>query len=494
MKEKRYDEEKDYVIFYELLGVFLIVLLFVTLLMIGNIGKYLNIFLRMLIGDFYTIFLVIAFIFSLKLLFKFNTNLLSLRFNGMYLLFISLSLLSHKDIYLYSLNFSNNPITGLFTLYKMYFNSFDSSYVYGGGIILGTIYHVFYFLFQEASIIIYFILLFISIVFLSNNTIKGFFIKLKSFKGINFKRVIEYIKNLQIDKRLSINILTSFIEEKREPNKKGIEIVKEIIKNMGLDFNMIDFYVSYSYTSISLDLSIDPYIFKDKIEDKLKMNALVYYNNNLIIEIPNERRYLLTLKNLVADFGLAIGYSNKKEEWRFSELENIFINGEPDSGIITYIKALIAEVLILTDKKIIIFDKKKEILDVNNKRVTSYIDSHPFINEINYIVDSLSNYLVIINDYYSEDLDYFLRNCVNKNIYSVLINRNNPIDKRILNNFKTRILFKSNLLYSKLILNERSAVSLLKKGDAIIIYNNISTRIQTPYISNNDFDKLIRRI
>lgn len=493
MKEKKYDEEKDYVIFYELLGVFLIVLLFVTLLMIGNIGRYLNIFLRMLIGDFYTIFLVITFIFSLKLLFKFNTNLLSLRFNGIYLLFISLSLLSHKDIYLYSLNFSNNPITGLFTLYKMYFNSFDPSYVYGGGIILGTIYHLFYFLFQDASIIIYFLLLFISIIFLTNNTIKGFFVKLKSFKGINFKKVIDYIKNLQIDKRISINILTSFIEEKREPNKKGIEIVKEKVKNMGLDFNIIDFYVSYSYTSISLDLSIDPYIFKDKIEDKLKMNVSVYYKNNLIIEIPNERRYLLTLKNLITDFGLAIGYSNKKEEWRFSESENIFINGEKDSGIITYVKALIAEVILLTDKKIIIFDKKKEI-NVNNKRIASYVDSNSFINEINYLVDSLSNYLVIINDYYSEDLEYFLRNCVNKNIYAIFINRNNPIDKRILNNFKTRILFKSNLLYSKLILNERTAVNLLKKGDAIITCNNISTRIQTPYISNNDFDKLIRRV
>lgn len=492
------DEHIDKTIYYEIIGISIIIFSFITLLMIGKIGRSMNIICRLILGDFYTIGIIIAIVIGIKLVFKLKINFFSLRMNGLYLLFISLSLLSHMDLYYYSLNYGKNSIAGLIGLYKLYISNFDPSYVFGAGFILGIVYQAFYFLLGKASWIIYLIVLLISIIFISNNSIKSFFIKIKEIKKIRFSFLTRYLKSLQVTKKLSVNLLTDFLEDERIMDIFLLDKLKNVFKLLGVEFNLKSYYISYTYILFEIDASYDLDMLKIKIRERINNNAIIYYKKYLNIEIPLEGRYLLTLKNLIYDEVLSIGYSTKREILDFDSFENILINGMVGSGIKTFIKSLIAQILLLTNYEIIIYDEYNEMDYMNlNVKKTNY---KAFLSNIKDEIEQRFNnglnrkLIVILNRCELKDIDYILQSAKSANVAIIMIKRNEYVDKRINSLIKTKIVFKSNSLISKELLNNKMATLLEKKGDFILKIEDSIIRCQSPYISDSDFNKLIRRI
>ena len=143
-KEKKLREIKeDKEIYYELIGMGLIFVSTIILASIGKIGSGLKILFKILVGDWYFGFLLTGMISGFLLVFKKEKfNLFTLRYNGIFLLMLSLILLSHQNCYTFSFAYGSNSLVGMWNIYMLYLKKFQDSYIMGGGLIGGFIYQI----------------------------------------------------------------------------------------------------------------------------------------------------------------------------------------------------------------------------------------------------------------------------------------------------------------------------------------------------------------
>lgn len=414
-KVKKKENKEKSEVYYEVFGAILVCFVFIVLTMLGKVGIGLNIFFHIIIGDWYWLVLFSIGVIGVKIIVKRSfIDLKSLRMNGYFLFILCLVLLSHISMYKYSLNFNKNPLIGTWNLYLSYLDDYNENYILGGGLIGALIYQLLVFLLGEIGTLFFIILLlFISIIFMTNNSLFSFidYIKIFPYKLKNkSKKVFKYIENIDFPKvtkhkkkLININLLKDIntTNDLKEQEKISIEQEYSLIKILDkISISKLQKKdIGYQATRYYLDKNnISLYELKKEIQSYLSTTPIIYKDeHNTYIEINNKYRSLLTLKRLLLQNNDLIKSNNPNSnqiDYTYLNFNHIFpigldlsneiiyfnpfinnhllIIGSSDSGIKNFINSFIITLLIYkTNFKLYINDPKEEFYVL---RTSSYLD------------------------------------------------------------------------------------------------------------------------
>jgi hypothetical protein len=227
-KEPILNEKKKNLFFYEILGVVLAVLSFFALAKLGKFGLYLFLIVKFLFGDWAFLFIIIGILAGCYFLMVHDhLPISSLRVLGIFLIFLSLLVLSHFSMHDYVKQYSTDYFGLTFSLYVDYFKSNNSESMTGGGIIGMAFFYLFYFLLSSPGVIIISLLFIIlGISFVSRKTLNEFFKLI--IKGI--KKMITFFKYLY---GKSNQIITSLNKEFNSNQKR---LPKNFVKKNNFNY------------------------------------------------------------------------------------------------------------------------------------------------------------------------------------------------------------------------------------------------------------------
>lgn len=545
-KEKPRVEGEKREVYYEAIGVLVVSLTLVVLTKLGSFGLGISIALKIVFGDWSWLLVLMAFILGVRFIItRKGFDIRSIRINGFVLLFLSIITLSHSTMQEYAKNFNNNPLIGLWDIYKDYIGNPLPSYMLGGGFVGGAFYMVLSYLLGEVfTLILLIIFLILALIFLTGNSIftfKGYVINLYKKLTKTKRGVLEYLENIQTPKkekkgRIGINMLNDIkISMNFTIQKKITNDLLPILKNVLEKENITAFYLE-SFTGFTASR----YIYKaneanvDEIRKaliSLNYNPIIYYNSNLIIELSNKFRELLTLKKILLKGQIPLGLEVNDEIMEYDFSDNILISGSYDSGIRTFIKGFLTTLFI---RKIpfnfVIIDTKEEFYELkghsnleypyaskkeNIEKTWDYLTLEiekrmellnyknlNNIEEYNLKEEPLNRIIVIINGYeilkrdnpnIDQLLMYLSNTGIRCGINILLTNRIGKVLGGIIkSSYKIKMVFKTNTIDHSLdLLDNSNALYLEKRGDFIYKKENIIKRGQTGYLSNEDYKKII---
>ncbi len=549
-KEKIKKKNENYNIYYETLGIVLIGLSLIILTRLGSVGLWLNIIFKILFGDWYYLLLIMIFIQGCIFLKKRKfIDFKSIRVNGFFLFLLSLMGLSHYSIYQYAKNHEDNALFQTINLYKYYINDPDLDYMLGGGIISAIIYQGLVFLIGEAGVILVFSLtLILSLIFLSGNSIISFKNQIKRFKfkfKINFNGIINYISSIKIkQKKVGLNMLSDInlsmnhkIEEKISNDVKMA--IEGVFRKMNYEFYFVNLYVGYQASRYVYKINIkDLNIIYNNLKQIINDNIAISYNDELIIEVNHKFRELLTLKRLLLqnnEIPLGLEIDGRIINYDFQKNSNMIISGAYNSGIRNFIRCFITSIIMRrVNHQIAMLDIKEEFYELNMyHNLHSYYnkveDIDIFFNEIikeverrielsyyfkandynelnkmikeNSIEEELKRIFIYINGFevliknknFDQELHYLISIGSKCGIHIIIINRiSNAISPLIKGLIDTKILFKcDNINQSIELLDNDKATILDKNGDMIIKIKDEEYRVQAPFISKDEYLKII---
>ena len=354
-------EKKEF--FREILGIILIFISCIIFSELGIIGRGLKIGLKILLGDWYFLILIVLLYNGIILIFKQkHQNFKNLRFQGIILFFLGIILINHITLNKFILSLNKNPLKGVWNLYLSYNRNYVDEYVYGGGLVGALFFQLFYYLIGDIGLILLsIILIFFGIIFFTNNTFGSFFKKF-NFKKIKVKKYVDFfyskINQLELPKKylnpkktkITINNLTDISltinhtlqKNKSEENKN---IIIDILKMLKIEFQFLGYNTGYHYTKYEFKIlyDFDILILKEKLKILNQVCYLHKNNNNLMIEINNKFIELVTLKRLIDSNNIPLGINEKNEVINYNPIKNknIYIIGDKDVGIINFIKGFI---------------------------------------------------------------------------------------------------------------------------------------------------------
>lgn len=329
--------------------------------------------------------------------------------------------------------------------------------------------------------------------------------------------------------------------------------IKTILKNYNLSFDEKDIIISYNvttynffiYDSISIDYVND---IVNKITEIIDYNLLYsFYNegkyNHLIIQIVNEYDISLNLKSLLLKANhnqnniipIGICYDNTVFTYNSHSQSTFLIIGDNNVGIKTYLFQHIIKLLIkegLKKYEFYVFDSLKHFY-LFKDIVNIYYNLEEMFNDINNIIEERLNEFKKLNVLnYEEYLNYneanetnaetFKRIIIiidelvddstnfiyfeNKLIYinqlskkvgieiNYVIRDLKYITNSIISSFELRLLFKSSKQLSEKIINNENGYYLKPNGDIIISEKNSGVRIQTPLITVEEINNILKFI
>ena len=120
-KEPFESTNRKNIFFFEILGVILLLLSFFALARLGTFGFYLNLTVKLIFGDWSFLFILLGICLGGYFLFMHqNIPISSLRFIGIIIIFISLSILSHFAMHQYISKYTTNYFKTTINLYFDY--------------------------------------------------------------------------------------------------------------------------------------------------------------------------------------------------------------------------------------------------------------------------------------------------------------------------------------------------------------------------------------
>lgn len=317
-KEPFESTNRKNIFFFEILGVILLLLSFFALARLGTFGFYLNLTVKLIFGDWSFLFILLGICLGGYFLFMHqNIPISSLRFIGIIIIFISLSILSHFAMHQYISKYTTNYFKTTINLYFDYYKTGSITKIIGGGLFGMLFFYLFYYLISTPGVLIVSIgMMILGISFISKKTlidiclmfINGF---KKSFKfirsrGSKLKTLIGKINNEYLTynrKKLPKNFMTKTSNNQDAP----LEYLKNITNDIKVILNKINLFhyeVNNYYTphllvfEIKSLLTIDLRILEDNLVRYLKEPFLIKINeddNIIMIEMlnPNIRKILL---------------------------------------------------------------------------------------------------------------------------------------------------------------------------------------------------------
>lgn len=382
-------EKKDYLYVAVDIGICIFCILLIG--RVGVAGKTLALFLSFIFGDFSTILLAFAMVYSVVyLLFKKKIDFHHISFIGTIFIIMALLMFAHLGVY-DALGMTNTNVLGkTLELYKHYLKSYNISYSCGGGMIGALLLQISCLLVSKiGSILLGIAFMLIGISYFANIKIFSLFkggkitqipkkvIHLTSqyFKGIHYPTP----SKKTVHRRISINNLEDMDSKanftlQNEINKERFEGLKRFVRDQKM-YCMVDSYqTSYSSSRITLK-------FAHKNEEDLKA-IMGYFNrqcfllkneNEYYLDYPNQFRKLFTLKNILIEEGtsptipLALDVSGSKISLDISTGKMLVLIGDKSSGLKTFIRGFILSILIknITYSDIYFYDFDNEFSALN---------------------------------------------------------------------------------------------------------------------------------
>lgn len=426
------ETKKDF--YYVMLGIFLVVNGLIILGRLGNFGNLLNVFFRILFGDYYfAIFVFIIFLGIKSIITKKIVNFSSIRILGIIVIYISISIFSSFSIYNGLDSSTKSFYKDSLLLYKRYLNNYQTSFSCGGGLIGGLFFQILIlFLGKIGVYLIASVFLGVGVFFVTNLSLISL---LKSEKGILrfIKRILYkirgYLKNIDIPlhKEEKIRVLPDILSE--APKTSNLTIQRDI--NLDLEKQFLDYckqkriivnliknetsYYSSRFVLQKIDIGIEEikYFFMNK--------AFVYSDEAYTyITYQNKFKAILSLKELLS-FGLKyrfpIGIEINNEVIAWNPLkDNLFIIGDYKNEIDEFLKSIIS--LLHIDQKgrtsIYFFTDEKVFNELNGLKTTNYFNDLNIVNET--LDDIISEYEKREELYRYLNVDNYLDVFNNKNV------------------------------------------------------------------------------
>lgn len=359
--------KKDYV--YIAISICVIVCCILLIGRVGTAGRILSLFFSFLFGDFSTIILVFAMVYSFCfIVLKKKIDFHHISFIGFILIMLSLFLFAHLGLY-NPLGMTNTTVMSkTIELYKHYLKSYQISFSCGGGIIGALLLQITCILVSRVgSILIGIALLLIGISYCANIRF------LKLFKGGRITKLPKlfwhkgkkYFKNIHYPtfqqkpiKKISINSLEDTESQinftlQNEINKEKFEDLKRMVRDKKIYCVVDRFYTSFSCSRVVLKMA-------RKEEEEFKQlsnffNRQCFFlqnENEIYLDYPNQFRKLLTLKSLLVmdykngEIPLAIDVNGDSIAIDVQLGKLLVIFGDLSSGVKTFLRCFVLSLLI----------------------------------------------------------------------------------------------------------------------------------------------------
>lgn len=554
-KEKMSELEtktKEFIFFYEVLGIICVIMSFISLTKLGLIGKYGSLAFRLVFGDWY--FLFIGFLGLLGVYFLFvhhRLEIKNIRYLGVIVVLLSLITLSHFTMHEFVVQYDDNELKLTLLLYFDYFKNGRSEMIVGGGILGCLLFYLFYYLFSSiGTIFICIIGVFIGIVFISKKTvfeficmIKNFFTKCfggafsisKKMKGSISKFSKDYSDSPFVNKKLNVKYLNSNLIDTSTLEKTAVLYqgeIKNALNHLNIFYNDVTYlicnhitvYFIYTYQNINFE------VLKVSLNKFINEDFLVRYDNNhhtVTIEVNNTVGNALPMKEAVKKLSneyirLIIGKDDRNEI--IDTIQNIIIISDDNSYYKTYFLSLIMLPMFhnkCKDYDITLVDLDNYYEVIKNK-VTNYYNEMSVIKKLRDELDELlykldENKVSTIDEYnkvnktkikkpliylnglskvinsfeYLHDLEYFIISGTNIG-YQFIVGLTDDIhdENIILKSFPYKVLLKNRFNISSKYLGLNVIDNLNPKIEGFVKYRDYSVRVSLLMIKKSELEKI----
>lgn len=306
---------------YEILGIILIILAMFSIAKLGIVGRYLMLTTKFLFGDWHFLITFLMLAYGIRcIIVHEKLKIGNVRYLGIFLIILSLILLSHFSMHKYVKDFEQSPLKLTISIYFNAFKTESADMIVGGGVIGALLFYLFYFLFSEVGVILMsLILIFLGIVFISKKTIKEFIRMIihfgqkiyqlfKKTKG-KVRRTVDtfdhsYTKSKLKYKIKPVNYDTIYENELRVA-KNNVTIITNILHQMNVFYNEISYLVCRNVTIyfISSHYVIPITSFEKYLRSKIEKYLLKYdkVGNALIVEVTNKYQVPLRISEIEMD-------------------------------------------------------------------------------------------------------------------------------------------------------------------------------------------------
>ena len=539
------------------IGILVIVLSLLMIGRVGGFFK-LYLVIKILFGDYSILLLLFFIFYSIRdLIFNKKIYFNHVYFIGFILIYIGLSIFAHLGLYDALAMSNSNVLTKSFSLYTRYFSYYDVTFSCGGGIVIASILQGIMLLGGKISgILLAIALIIIGISYILDFNILKIFkggkfknIPIKTFKGIfKYFKSIKYPIKPQKNPKISLSILMDNEEPvnftiQNEINKERLLTLKEYIKNNHIYCVCDNVLTSYTSSRFIVKLAHKSESIISELTAFFNKQCFIIKNDLIInIEVPNQFKKLLTLKQLLLAHNnknalvIGIDVDNDGIELPINEGRTLCVVGDYTSGIKTFVRAMLAAIIlkgydldsiffydlyyefsilsksktnyinnersaaIAFDEAFKEYERRIELLkylnvdniDDANKRITQMGNEYEKIKPIFHFVFLNPN---CFNTAMYQKLSYLLQFGIKVGmIVFLLIRDKNVFNKMNLNNCDILAFYLNDVSTSVKLFGCDIACRLQKKGDILYQTKSKIYHGQTPYISLDDFEKIINQL
>lgn len=366
--QKIENSENEKLFYYEILGIVLLILSMLAIGKMGFIGSYLMLIIKVLFGDWYFLIILLLIIYAIRcIIIHKKLKIINIRYLGIFLLFLSLILLSHFSMHKYVKEYDQNHLKITLSLYLTNFKNNTPDGIVGGGVIGAILFYISYYLLSEAGVILVsIILLFLGIVFITKLTIKDFIFKiisgikifLKFFKTTfaKFRETMDkYDSSYSKTKvKFKISKITNEENYKKEIEyaTRNVETIKKVLNSMNVFYNDISYIVCRNITTyfIHSHYNFSYEVFRRNLKNHLMNFSLKKdeINKELLVEVNNITPVPLRIYELeeVSSDNIIIGIDDRNEFVRLdSDNNRLLVCGNNIEQISRYIDAIIVSLM-----------------------------------------------------------------------------------------------------------------------------------------------------
>ncbi len=548
-------EKKNYLCIA--VGIFLSIFCLLMIGRVGNF-KIIYLFIAVLFGDFSIFVLLFTIFYSIKdLVFNRKVDLHHIFFFGFVLIYIGLSIFAHLGLYDALMMTNQSVLTKTVSLYSRYFKHYEHGFSCGGGLIVAFLLQIAMFFGGKISAILLAIgCIIVGICYIMDIPIFKFFKggKLRKIPVMTLKGIRDYFKNIHFPKdvqktpKIPLSILMDNEEAvnftlQQEINKERFDALKEFVTRNHIYCVCDHFETSYTSSRFVLKMAHKSESMISDICGFFNKCCFVIKNDLILnVEVANQFKKLLTLKSVLMAHGnekgiiLGVDVDNKGIELDISLGKTLCILGDATSGVKTFIRSFLANLIIkgyaLDD--IYFYDLYHEFSNlnntnihyINNERSTAISFDEAFSEYerrsevLKYLgCDTIAEANKKIKEMGSEyeqmhpifHFIFFNSNCFDAQmlqklsyvmqfgikvgmIICIIIRDRSALNKINLGNCDVLAFYLGDVSTSVKIFGCDIACRLQKKGDVLYQSKNKIYHGQTPYISLDDFDKIIDRL
>lgn len=554
-KVKLKEEKKNYLCIA--VGIFLSIICLLMIGRVGSFNSVYLIF-SIIFGDFSIFVLLFIILYSIKdMVFNNKIDLHHIFFFGGILIYIGFSVFAHLGLYDALLMTNKTVLTKTVALYSRYFKHFQHGYSLGGGIVVAVILQVVMFIGGKIGAILFAVgCIIVGISYIIDfkffKLFKGG--KIREMPVQLFHTVKEYFKNMHYPKpgtknpKIPLSILMDNEEAvnftlQQEINKERFEKLKEFITKNHIYCVCDGFETSYTSSRFIFKLAHKSENTISEISGFFNKCCFFIKNDSIVFaEVSNQFKKLLTLKSvLLAHMNqkgivLGIDVDNKGIELDVYQGKTICILGDPTSGVKTFIRCFLSSLFfkgycpdniyfydlfhefpnlnqtkihyinnerstaISFDEAFSEYERRSEVLKYLN--VDSIVEANKKIKEMGSEYEEMQPIFHILffnanvfDTSMLQKLSYVMQFGVKVGVILCIVVRDrSALGKLNLGNCDVLSFHLSDVTTSVKLFGSDIACRLQKKGDVLYQSKNKIYHGQAPYISTDDFDKIIDRL